>query len=472
MRRQRCPWTIAPAANFANAPIATSVPAFSLAIAIGDTSVSALLGQGHPESRTHSLVWVSDLFAVGAVVGFDERGFATDKEARDKGARMRGACAIAQLVTIAIGIGCAKPEQMRRLPNGERWRLFGAESLRRSHDATAAREFSDDVLGATRLRDGAVMVAYADSAVIEVTDLTGGILRRLHLAPDSVGRESRIAAFGRCPSSGLAFAVNLSTRQLLIFNDTLRLIRTIPLNRRLLFLNIVDCDRESATGAEKRALFTINTGEVTPVAHLIRIGMKAGRLSVDTLHRLSETEFYFSKELRGFVEQPLGREAMVVRGRAGFYLGSTDDRRIELVDERGNSRGSSRIDLHDSQATVGDLLQWIHLRLLRERSAENQDFLRELIALAPVRSLRPMYTRLLRDSEDRLWLQTLELGAADSVRWYVTNARTGDTMAWIDLPSSFVPIEIGSRYMLGIEHSAGNHTRLLLRGYGRDNLVP
>lgn len=192
-----------------------------------------------------------------------------------------------------------------------------------------------------------------------------------------------------------------------------------------------------------------------PLTHYVAYHRTTATL--DTIAALPGYEFYAEQrgESWGAYEIPFARDAIHAVGAEHIYLANNDRFEIQVRDFDGVLTSLWRYP--DGERALGpdevDRLEKAVLREL-EPSPPRQDAINNLFHGIPRPPIRPAFSRLVVDYEERLWVGEWRSGFApysqDSRRWWIFNS-AGQLAAKIELPASLEVVGVGEDSLLAIQ---------------------
>ena len=337
-----------------------------------------------------------------------------------------------------------------RWRTGEEWRLSNVASV------SIGAVFGDDpatqftrIVGATRLRDGRIVVADGATAELRYFGATGAHLKTVGGRGGGPGEFARISRILRRPGDSVIAIQSVPPRQSL-FSDTGGFVRLVPVPTIGQFLPLVyttildDGTAILAPGARPLTMLTGTRTESTTY-HAIAPGS-------DSTHVLGTFPFI---ELAGN-----GSRVGLVRFAPTGVSAAHGDRFYVGFPER------FEIAAYSSQGTLRRLIRraWVP----RPVSGEERDALLErqyADAAAEVRNAvvfaetHPAYDQLLVDATGALWVRAPRTDGgsnfrpADLATWAQRWSIFDEEGVWlgdITLPAGFDLLEVGDDYALGV----------------------
>lgn len=317
-------------------------------------------------------------------------------------------------------------------------------------------------VGAARTHAGGLALGNHVTGQVDFYDASGTLVRTISQRTGLPVDSTDLRWVGRCPGSGAIGAWDIRTRGFTFFSDSGDVQGTFTLAPRLLYVHLLACLSDGTLLAFQDQPWDIpdGRGATRLPAELIRIDR--GGLRADTLQSFSGTDFYFSRTIPAYTEQPLGRKAWATFANGVALIGSSDQAFVQIVDTLGKRKRRIVTDLSSRPVRFADVMADAKVRLTTEPAADVRSLLRELISEAPVSSTLPRYADFRADADGNLWLKTYELQDTTRVRWRVYDF-SGHYLALCDVPVNLQVLELGHDYVLGLERAPTKAVRVVLR---------
>ncbi len=336
---------------------------------------------------------------------------------------------------------------------GEEWRV-GAEALLRIgvKDGEAAYQFGR-VTGCARLPGGGVVVADGMAQEVRFFTEDGTFQGAVGRPGEGPGEFAGLAGVG-VSADGRVWAYDFSLRRLTWMTGEGEILRVVPLGPDPPVLNAVGALPDGTFllkqlwGAAAVAGASTTGMRRDPVAY-VRFD-SLGSL-VDTLGLFPGREVYLTDEGgRGVMNTPLMArnsvgavwgEKVVVGSMVRFELGafSASGEKVRLM----------RIRDRDLSLGPGEVEALIQARI-EATPAERRLGLRESLEAMPVPDARPAYGALLPDGAGNLWVAEWAPSGSTPRGWTVLDSE-GRWLGKVAMPEGFLPTQIGTDWVLGIE---------------------
>ncbi len=323
-------------------------------------------------------------------------------------------------------------------------------------------EFLAATVGAVRTHAGGLALGNHVTGQVDFYDASGTLVRTISQRTGLPADSTDLRWLGRCSGSGAIGAWDIRTRYFTFFSDSGDVQDAVKLTPRLLYVRLLACLSDGTLLAFQDQPWDIpeGRGATRPPAELIRIDRDG--LRADTLRTFLGTDFYFSRSIPAYTEQPLGRKAWATFANGFALIGSSDQAFVQIVDTLGKRKRRIVTDLSSRPVRFGDVVADAKARLIAEPAADVRALLRELLSEAPVSSILPRYSDFRADADGNLWLKTYELQDSSRVRWRVYDL-SNHYLAVCDVPVNLQVFEIGDDYVLGLERAPTKAVRVVLR---------
>ena len=233
-----------------------------------------------------------------------------------------------------------------------------------------------------------------------------------------------------------------------------------------------NADRILGCGERQRLIILADQPRTIPVQKgLIRtvavVAITSGSGTADTMHTMPGTDYLFARRVPGFVDLPLGQRALAAVGTSMVAAGSNMDGVITLFDLAGRRIRRIRLETPRRRLSASEVLEAYRERVSLEVNKETRMLLTAVLREAPTEAQSPMVEDLRVGLDDRLWVRAYPAEKSLTATWYLVSA-TGRLEGVLTLPRRFAPYEIGSNYLLGVDHDADGVVTVQLLSLGRD----
>ena len=306
-------------------------------------------------------------------------------------------------------------------------------------------ELFNQVVGATRLADGTVIVADRGSAQLKYFGPDGRLARAAGRKGTGPGEFGYMAGLLRCGDS--LFVKDISVRGHLAFGTDGGYGRTMrsepPEAGRTPYSTVCSADRSFFHYAYEN----------------IRVDGKIGVYRANVPFWITDSEgavvrvlgrFPGSERLgvpNGSRPLPLGKQTAIALANDRAYIGTADGYEIVVTDHSGRALDTLRRDDVDLQTTPADI-ELFKQADLAGTNPTLRDAIERSYATTPFPERIPAYSALILDRPGNLWVQDYPRGASPLVRWSIFSP-TGALVAETLLPSRLEVYEIGEDYVLG-----------------------
>jgi hypothetical protein len=306
-------------------------------------------------------------------------------------------------------------------------------------------ELFNQVVGATRLDDGTVIVADKGSSQLKYFTRDGRHTRSVGREGTGPGEFGSMADLLRCGDS--LFVKDIASRGHVVFGvdgGYARLLRfELPEAARAPYRSVCNANRmffhyayENIRVDGKIGVYRANvpfwiTDPDGAVVH--QLGRHPGS------ERLGSPG--------GSRPLPLGKQTATALGTDRTYIGTADGYQIVVTDFSGNRLDTIQRSDVDLRTTPAD----IELYKQRDLAATNpglRDAIERSYATIPFPEYIPAYADVLVDASANLWVQDYPRGTAAYTRWSIFSP-AGELVAEAQLPTRLEVYEIGDDYVLG-----------------------
>lgn len=327
-------------------------------------------------------------------------------------------------------------------------------------DGEAAHQLNG-VVGATRLRDGTIVIADGGSRELRFFDGAGRHIRSVAGEGGGPGELRRLRALGRITADTLIAADQLPG-MLAWFRSDGSLIEetTTELFSRDAPLILSDASLllpfyESATFGAEVELFAVGRREADadglfrPQFRLVRV--HRGGLEADTFGTFSAGELFRNEvggEL-GFVRQrPYSRHTLYAAGSDHVVVAFNGDPAFRTYRLDGTLESIVRFPGSAVAVEPADLDAARDTLLPRVNPIRRAAFER-WFAEVPVPQTKSMVGAVRIDALGDIWVLQPPAASAETERWHVFS-EDGDALGSVDVPAHSLALEIGADYFLGL----------------------
>lgn len=321
------------------------------------------------------------------------------------------------------------------------------------------------VIGLVRTDDGGFLVAESSTSRLQLFSSNGVPGRTIGRGGAGPGEFKSMLAMVRCGPRAVAVQdPALNRASIFTFVPRHAGETTLPVG--------FTTDRIVGCGDSLKLVILSDQPKVIPVEKgvvrtraVIAIASRAGR--VDTIVAMPGTDFIFARQVPGFVDLPLGQRALAAVGSEVIAAGASTDGIVSLFDLTGRPMRRLHFQTPRHRLGAAEVQEAYRERVSLEFGKETQALLTAVLREAPAEAQLPMIADLRVALDDRIWVQTHPPAKSATASWYVVSA-TGQLEGVLLLARSFTPYEIGSSYILGVNHDADGVETVQLLSIGRD----
>lgn len=320
------------------------------------------------------------------------------------------------------------------------------------------------VSGAVRLDDGGVAVAMEGAAQVRFYDVDGALRAVYGGSGDGPGEFRMLAALGR-GSGDTVWAYDYGAARLSLITAAEGVVASVTLTPPLSAGMVVGRRSDGSVvvaqmwGSPDPSAPAVEGLVREPAAYVVHdadgrradtIGFFAGR---EVLHRLEGGRMTMSVA-------PFARTASHTLVGDDLVVGSQMRHELSVRTATGATTSlrwaGGRLELR-----AGDVADWKEA-VISAAAAADRASVRSHLADTPVPATRPAYGRTLSDPTGALWVAEYALPGEEPSRWDVLDA-TGRWLGPVRMPPAFRPLDIGTRYVLGVSRDALDVERVELR---------
>jgi hypothetical protein len=305
------------------------------------------------------------------------------------------------------------------------------------------------ILGATRLRDGTVIVADRGPYAVSVLSPAGRLLKQFGRRGSGPGEVRRLRGFLRCGDTLVTLDADADRTTLFRLDGSFirqfrfgapeagrTPYRTVCNNAGVFAHYAWETIRDGRAGVYRPQVpFWVTTANAKVVATLGTFpGSERYGLVTDNVFRAARP-------------LPLGRESEIAIGDSTVFVGLADRYEVLAFTLAGRPAGQIRRDVPEMRVTRADVdnakARDFTLSGAMWHSTIERDY--EAMQIPP---MLPPYRSLQVDAAGLLWVQSYPRRSEDMVLWRVFSAR-GTALAEVAVPANLEVFEIGVSYLLG-----------------------
>jgi len=331
----------------------------------------------------------------------------------------------------------------------EAWRLT-AEPVVQIGVVVGEPEYQlHNVVGATRLDDGRIVVANGSSGELRFYDPSGRFISSVGRPGEGPGEFASLGMLFRLGDSLVTYDHQL--RRLSIFDDRGSFARSFVLEapgHPFLFPRGVLGDRMLLVSVVQ----TVAPGEVKSGATrdtVVYLRYDLDRALVDPIGRFAGDELFLRVDDHGMSvwSLPFGVRAAMATHGPGFFYGTSDRYEIGRYSADGALEMLIRRAVEPRPVTQADVDAYKQ-RLLSARYGRDRQEVERLVADIPFPETMPLFSELRVDAEGNLWVEEYRRPGDRQPRWTIFDS-TGQMLGTIEISERFTIFEIGKDYVLG-----------------------
>lgn len=307
----------------------------------------------------------------------------------------------------------------------------------------------ETVVGATRLRDGSILVGDHGEQALRLYSATGALLRTFGRKGGGPGEITYLVRMFRCGDSLYTFDADNGYR-LSVFTLDGRYVRASRFtgpggqgpyqsacNAAGMFAHLGWENRRDMRPGAFRSLVPV---------WLSRADSGVVRL-VDSIPGSERWGTTRDGKLTGTRPMPLGKQPVLGIGRSHLYVGSADRYTIQAFDLQGRPASALQRPGEGARVSRADVEALI-AQEAAGRSAEIRDRIEKAYAEIELPQSLPAYTALVTDADDLVWVRAYARPGSPHANWTVF-ASNGRMVTEIRVPADLEIYEIGKDYVLG-----------------------
>jgi 6-bladed beta-propeller len=317
------------------------------------------------------------------------------------------------------------------------------------NDADSMSDFTT-IAGATRLRDGTVIVADQMRYTVRVFDARGNFLRTMGRKGEGPGEYSAIIRnMYRCGDSLFVIQWNRNTS---VFSGAGKF------GRMFRFDASAKGQESYATACNRDRLWASYGWDHTHVTRpgSFRTSVPAWvnnpdgtvRSSLGNLPGSERFPMFRDGRVGGDGPLPLGKQTVLAIGRTRVYVGTEDSAAVAMYGLDGQLQGSIRVGGAIAPVTKADIAHFIERDTAGKSPPDQKSELLSLKTDVEWPKMMPAYRALMVDSEDDLWVQAYPVAGQAFATWNIFSA-SGQRVTTVQLPLDFEINEIGADYLIG-----------------------
>lgn len=335
----------------------------------------------------------------------------------------------------------------------------------------------ENVRGAVRLTDGSIVVADRGTQTLRWYDASGNHRLTAGGRGEGPGEFSGLLSLFTREDTVVAFDERL--QRVSVFSSDGTFVRSFPIRTRpglmkgifedgsIMLANVLSDRNEATEGLRRvtRASFHLSSdGEI-----------------LDSLPSFPDREEVIRSMSTGggtavmSVPPAFGKETSISVHGDRFAVGDQTKAEIMVYGMAGEPRVS--IAWEEMDRTVTDELLARHRAYQLDKAAnpEDQRRIRQMLDQETYPDLLPAHGKIIFDPQGNLWVEPFQLPDQEAIPWMVFDPE-GRGLGTISLPGSFVALEIGSDYVLGVawDELDVQHVQLygLVGSFSRPSRVP
>lgn len=350
-------------------------------------------------------------------------------------------------IALAVAIAGASPV-VAQAPVS--WRLSSAPRTTIGVDDTDPRATLHEVVGATRLSNGSILIGDRGDHAFLLFDANGRFVRSFARKGSGPGEVRYLGRMWRCGDSLYSYDIEEGHR-ISVFSLDGRYVRAFRFgspqtgtppyasrcNRAGVFAHIGwDRPREPKAGVHRSLVPLWLSGADSVVRRVID--------SVPGSERLGTTS---EGRITGSRPLPFGKQPVLAMGASIVYSGSADDFTVRRFDLTGKALSPLRRNSVPSPVTRRDIDHAILMETVG-RSDSIKARIARVYAGMPLPKTMAAYSHLVIDANDWVWVRPQVNAGTTDVTWSVFNP-SGALVAEVRVPALLEVFEIGVDYVLG-----------------------
>jgi hypothetical protein len=329
------------------------------------------------------------------------------------------------------------------------WTIEPTPLLTIGESQADTNDMFSQVVGATRLPDGRVLVGDIGSYALRLFAADGKFVRRFGRKGDGPGEIGYLKSLLRCGDS--VVTVDVSGRRVSMFSLGGNYVRSFrfssPQAGRPAYVSVCNAGGDFAHYGWE--LITDVKGGVYRSNVPLWIS-KANDAENRPLAVIPGSERFgqvLDGKVRGSRPLPLGKQTAIALGNGRVYVATGDRYEIAVFDFAGKPLTPIRED-RPPQATSKADIDFFKEREFSMMPAARRELAERAFDDLPLPKTLPSYAVLVVDARGHVWAQDYPRGAAATATWNVYDA-AGKRVASVELPRNLEVYEIGTDYVLG-----------------------
>jgi hypothetical protein len=334
-------------------------------------------------------------------------------------------------------------------PAASRWTIEPTPLLTIGESQADTNDMFSQVVGATRLPDGGVLVGDVGAYALRLFAANGQFVRRFGRKGDGPGEIGYLKSLLRCGDS--VVTVDISANRISMFSlggNYVRSFRfTSPQAGRSAYATACNAGGDFAHYGWE-VLTDVKGGVYRSNVPLwISKADDAARPALATVPGSERFGQVLNGQVRGSRPLPLGKQTAIAIGKERVYVASGDQYEIAVFDFTGKSLPSIR-ENRPPRATARADIEFLKEREFATLPAARRERAERDFDALPFPTTLPSYSALIVDARGHVWAQDYPRGAAAKATWNVYDA-TGNRVTSVELPKHLEVYEIGADYILG-----------------------
>lgn len=354
-----------------------------------------------------------------------------------------------KLTRHAVALALATASTAAAQPAPPRWTVDQAPMLALGESQADTNDMFTEVVGATRLRDGRVLVGDRGSYALRMFSADGKLLRRFGRKGSGPGEIGYLARLLRCGDS--VVTIDIDGNRTSVFSlggDYARTFRfSSPQAGRPPYSTTCNARGDVAHfGWETRA--DMKGGAYRPMVPLwLSKADTVVRPAIGTIPGSERYGLVVDNQLRGSRPLPLGRQTAIAIGTDRVYVATGDRYELTVYDFAGQ-RLAPIVETRAIHATTRADIDYAKERELGTAPPARRAVAERVFDELPFPKTLPTYSSVLIDMAGYIWAQEYPRGASATTAWTVFDG-AGRRVATASLPTHFEVYEIGDDYVLG-----------------------
>lgn len=354
---------------------------------------------------------------------------------------------IAALLAVLLAVAPAS-NALAQAPT--EWRVGATPTLTLGRDEGDPEALLNEVVSATRLADGSVLVSDRGEFAFKIFGPDGTHRKSYARHGSGPGEVRYLGWMLRCGDRLYSYDIQEGHR-VTVFQLDGRYLRDFrfrtPAGQQVPYRSACNADgRFAHLGWD--ALTNVRGGlHRSNVPVWTTLSDSSAAIALDSVPGSERWGVVEESQLVGSRPLPLGRQPVIGIGRTRIYVGSADRFEVNVYDLGGKREAPLRAPLPQRPVTPADVRAEID-RAVAEAGESRRARIERAYSEITFPTVLPAYTALLVDSEDQVWVRAYAGPASPTADWYVF-AATGALRARVKLPRELEVSEVGRDYVLG-----------------------